>query len=319
MRTVGQVGGLPKHTLSQPSALVRGHLLWLRTKGHSGGVLFLDCKDAYYSVVRDLLVRDPKCQWDPARLQERAQLLFVHRQDQLTFIEEMTAGNWSRALALPLELQRLLAAHLRHTWFADGNPGTTLYETASGSAPGAPVADTIFAFLFSRFLRDLQEEMRVLGLSPHLVQNIPPDSCAEAPTWADDVAILFCAPDAKQASQALSCIGKMAIFGLSSLGLEANLGPGKTEAIISLRGAGSKSAKQDMLCQAVPTVHVCARGYASGSYWAQTIFPLLAKNLERLRFETLFRETCYHAFSRHTTTAQSDMLYKCSVKRSHAP
>ena len=64
---------------------------------------------------------------------------------------------------------------------------------------------------------------------------------------------------------------------------------------------------------------ICARGYASGSYWAQTIFSLLAKNLERLRFETLLRETCYHAFSRHTTTAQSDMLYKCSVKRSHAP
>ena len=152
VRAVGQHGGIPQHTLEQPAALARAHLQGLSATGKSGGALFVDCAAAYYSIVRDFFFAGPHHRWTPDELAHRSRLFFTESADQERFTAEMQAGDWLRALQLPVDLHRIVMAQLQDTWYIDGSPGTTLYSTRSGTAPGSPVADALFAFLFSRFL-----------------------------------------------------------------------------------------------------------------------------------------------------------------------
>ena len=55
LRPPSQFGGLPGMPLTLPAIFVRSHIQRLRHLGASGAVLFLDCRSAYYSVVRDTL------------------------------------------------------------------------------------------------------------------------------------------------------------------------------------------------------------------------------------------------------------------------
>ena len=183
-----------------------------------------------------------------------AQLFFEHQEDQEAFVAEMKEGHWLSALRLPPELHRVLTAQLRDTWYIDGNPGTTLYSTKSGTSPGSPVADTLFAFLFSRFLRGMEAFIRDSGVSPHVAVHRSGGTAAEAPTWADDVVILFTSPTPADVPNTLAAIGEQVITRLRRLGLTANLGSGKTEAVVSIRGRDSRRVRRALLAADTPSV-----------------------------------------------------------------
>ena len=184
VRSVGQHGGIPGHTLDQPSALVRAHFQELSAKSQSGGALFVDCAAAYYSVVRDFYMAGPYHHWNDEALQQRAELFFADAQSRAAFLQDMRDGLW-----LPPALHRIVMAQFHRTWYVDGRPGTTLYLTQTGTAPGSPVADALFAFLFSRFLHGMEDFLRTSFVSPHI--HVQPGDAAETPAWADDVVILF--------------------------------------------------------------------------------------------------------------------------------
>ena len=52
--------------------------------------------------------------------------------------------------------------------------------------------------------------------------------------------------------------------GLSELGLEANFGPGKSEAVVHLAGPGPAPVKRDLLCRTEPGVAFVAASGAPG-------------------------------------------------------
>ncbi|OLQ11339.1 hypothetical protein AK812_SmicGene4821 [Symbiodinium microadriaticum] len=254
VRAVGQHGGIPKHTLEQPAALVRAHLQYLHASGSSGGALFVDCAAAYYSIVRDFYFSGPHHTWSDEELVLRSQLFFEHKEDQEAFVAEMKNGQWLTALMLPPELHRIIAAQLQDTWYIDGNPGTTLYSTNSGTSPGSPVADALFAFLFSRFLRGIEAFLQARGVSPHVAVCRSKGVTAEAPAWADDVVILFASAKPADVPTTLAAIGEQVITRLRRLGLTANLGPGKTEAVVSIRGRDSRRVRRALLAADAPSV-----------------------------------------------------------------
>ena len=71
----GHHGGFPANTLSVVSFRVGAHFLALKQRGMSGGAMFLDCKAAYYSIVRDLLALPAGSPGGVSHLQQRADLL----------------------------------------------------------------------------------------------------------------------------------------------------------------------------------------------------------------------------------------------------
>ena len=257
VRAAGQHGGIPCHTLDQPSALVRAHLQGLSASGCSGGALFVDCASACYAIVRDFYCAGPHHSWSLEELTQRAELFFSETADQQAFLEEMQTGEWLRALQLPTELHRIILAQLQDTWYIDGSPGTTLYATNSGTAPGSPVADTLFAFLFSRFLSGMEALLRDSGTSPHIEVHRAQGQGAEAPTWADDVVVLFTAPGPREVEPILVTLGTQVVARLKSLGLAANLGAGKTEAIVSIKGHGSRGVRRHLLAKEDPARYHC--------------------------------------------------------------
>ncbi|CAE7262287.1 unnamed protein product, partial [Symbiodinium necroappetens] len=213
-RAVGQHGGIPKHTLEQPAALARAHLQGLSASGRSGGALFVDCAAAYYSIVRDFYFSGLHHSWTQDELVQRSRLFFDDAEDQDRFLAEMREGQWLRALQLPADLHRIVMAQLQDTWYIDGSPGTTLYATRSGTAPGSPVADALFAFLFSRFLRGIEAYLRDTGITPTVHVCCAQAGDAAAPTWADDVVILFTASGPSVVASTLASLGGQVVSRL---------------------------------------------------------------------------------------------------------
>ncbi|CAE7939361.1 hypothetical protein AK812_SmicGene2968 [Symbiodinium microadriaticum] len=220
VRAAGQHGGIPCHTLDQPSALVRAHLQGLAASSCSGGALFVDCASAYYAIVRDFYFAGPYHTWSLTELTQRAEMFFTDTADRQAFLAEMQAGEWLQALQLPPELHRIILAQLQDTWYIDGSPGT------------------------NALCHKYRHCARVAGCSRG----------AEAPTWADDVVVLFTASGPQEVEPILVSLGTQVVARLRSLGLAANLGAGKTEAIVSIKGHGSRSVRRHLLAKDDPCV-----------------------------------------------------------------
>ena len=81
---------------------------------------------------------------------------------------------------------------------------------------------------------------------------VPSDDSA-VPTWADDTAVMFATSLADELPQALSA-ATCVCNGLARLGLRPNLGPGKTEAVLLVQGAGTQSVRRRLFCADSPGV-----------------------------------------------------------------
>ena len=131
----GQHGGFSGNTLSMVSFRVRAHFLALKQQGMSGGVLFLDCKAAYYSVVRDLLALPASCEWDRAALQKRAELFFQTPQAQKRFVADVEGGGILHQMRADAALRRYVAAQTTDAWFTTNSRQGAVWMTESGTAP----------------------------------------------------------------------------------------------------------------------------------------------------------------------------------------
>ena len=80
------------------------------------------------------------------------------------------------------ELLRYVEAQLSSTWFSMQAPSEVLFTSASGTAPGSPVADLFFGLLYSRFLADTEALLLSEGIyvAAHSVDGGP--SPAPSPT-----------------------------------------------------------------------------------------------------------------------------------------
>ena len=245
-----QFGGLPKRRLEEPSVIVRAHFARLRTRQQTGGALFIDSRAAYYSLVRDALVESCTCQ-DDSLLWRRARQLFPFPDDQQSYVRHMQAGGLVKALQLPAPLVRYLESQLGTTWFSMTSPITTAYISGSGTAPGSPIADLLFSFVYARFLNHAEELLLSEGHFVALCPEVPP---AVMPTWADDTAALIGPLPPAALALTLRRVTELVSDGLSGHGLDPNFGPGKTEAVVHFSGSGSQAARRALLCTEEPGV-----------------------------------------------------------------
>ena len=230
---------------------VRAHFMALRHRGMCGGVLFLDCKSAYYSVVRDLLTLPAGCLADPQSLYSRACQLFQSEAARQRFVNDMWLGGALQQNETDTCLCRFVRAQTSGAWFTTDATGCTLWATQSGTAPGSPIADALFAIVYASFLTDVQSRLHAQGCTSVEVCG---NGDSAVPTWADDTAILFGVRSAAEVLPALGQVASVACNGMQRLGLTPNFGPGKTEAVLLLQGFGSKRLKQQELCSETPGI-----------------------------------------------------------------
>ena len=256
VKAPGQFGGLPGNQLSLPSFLVRGHLLFLQARNLSGGVLFVDCKSAYYSVVREYILFEDQSDSQEVAARSLAARLFTASEAKEHFVRTVMQSDILTAHGASVELRQYVAAQFRRTWFVTERKGSEAWLTSSGTAPGSPIADVLFGLVFASFLVDLQHSLMRAGVVAKVEQaagkECPVPPCA--PTWADDVAILFVAQDAAGLCGTLATVARTADDGIQRLGLALNYGSGKTEAILAFRGSGARTARKAALGGDPPTV-----------------------------------------------------------------
>ena len=262
-RPFDQYGGVPGCPLTLPAFLARSHFAALRARGESGGVLFLDCTAAYYSVAREVLVT-PSSTSTPAWLMARANQLFQDPTERQAFLRRLDEGPILGKEHVPPELRRYVEGLFAQSWFTTDRAGETLWQTHSGTSPGSPIADTLFGILFSPFLCSLQKALSDAGLSAFVCRQAKECAGSEradvssSPTWADDVAVLFSAPSAAATPQALKEVVRLAEELVQGIGLRFNYGPGKTEAVLAMRGPGALLARKQLFSLECPHVQVDA-------------------------------------------------------------
>ena len=254
-----QYGGLPRLSMHLPSSLVRAHLLWLKHCNRSGGIVFVDVKTAYYAVVRDVLAATPELRQDAQFAASRAAFLFRDHALREQFMASLAHGDPLTDFGASAATIRFVQSHLGHTWYTARKDAASVYLTATGTAPGSPVADVLFAIVFRDFLLGVQEHLQLRGI--HARIDLPPPvargqsvEAAGLPAWADDACVMFQVDKARQVETAIAGIAEAICLHMQPLCLEPNFGAGKTEVVAVFNGAESRCVRRELLCDQVPSV-----------------------------------------------------------------
>ena len=241
----GQNGSLPGDTLSVPSHCVQAYIAAASALGKSGAVLFIDGRAAYYSVIRQVLfdeVTENEVQFLEALF---GRLGFTDHQQSSLLAALQGPGIFARA-GVAASLQQFLRTSLQGTWFTMGHGCNSLpvQHTQSGTVPGTPLADLLYAFVQSSFQKAVHDELREAGLA---VTFSGSGSYAPMPAWADDVAILlpFCA--AQELTAKLRLVAAAAEHHSRATGVAVNFDKGKTEALCFFRGQHSRTVRRNLL------------------------------------------------------------------------
>ena len=145
-------GGVAGSPISLPAACAKTHLVHLNATHSNGGAIFLDCRAAYYSVAREVLQATPAQLQDEEWLQQRASIFFDDAHARRQFIEALQTHTAPGALDASPELAAVLRGQLHQTWFVTRAEAGYARSAESGTVPGSPVADLMFALVFQRFL-----------------------------------------------------------------------------------------------------------------------------------------------------------------------
>ena len=259
----GQGGSVPREPLQWTMAFIRGFARRLRTANTTGAVLFLDGKQAFYSVLRQALVgAEADC---PLKaLESLADKFFDLPQDRLDFLSAALAPGLLANTEVPPLVRRILAASLQRTWYIHGRATKWIYETHSGTTPGAPLADLHFQFLMSLVFAQVTKRVSEEGIEAWCPSSgLAPGFQMIAPSWMDDWALPIVPPSPDQLLKHTRVMVEIVDRALSGIGIEVNYAAGKTELVPFFFGAGSRKARMAIF-QGQDSVQVeVARGQVS--------------------------------------------------------
>ena len=246
LKQPGQGGSMPKEPLQWAMALIRGFTRRLRSRGCSGGVLFLDGKQAFYATLRQALIGIEAGSTTEA-IGALAERFFHDPKDRLDFVAAAVGPGLLQASGVPEVVRRIAVASLKRTWYVHGRATRWTYETFSGTTPGAPLADLYFQFLMSLVFEQVQTRIREECIEPWCPgASGQPAFRMLAPSWMDDWALPLVPPSADQLIPQARTLVTIADAALASIGIEVNYAPGKTELVPILAGKGSKKARLAM-------------------------------------------------------------------------
>ena len=250
-----QIGGLPRRPVTLAAHVVRLHQSWCASTRSSQAVLFLDLREAFYRIVRPAVVGFQGTEEDIAAILQAVSLPAGVTHDLRQHLQEQSL--FTAAGASPW-LSAATGEALQHTWFRFEH-GDMLTETGIGTRPGDNLADLIFSYVFSQVLRQVRSSVdSAIGLStlpwhPDMMGQI--FEIAEAPieeiplldcTWMDDAALVVTGQSPGDLVTRLGHIAGALLDGCLGRALLPNLDRGKTEAVVSLTGPGSRKARANL-------------------------------------------------------------------------
>ncbi|CAE7427534.1 unnamed protein product [Symbiodinium natans] len=250
----GVTGG---HSTGLLSLFLRSFQAQAQSRGFSWGILFVDLRSAFYSVLRQF-VTGADCSLDSF------QALCGRLGIGVEQFEAIVAALGAVDAKVLDSLQPVLGARvkdvLQSTWF-QVQGSEKVVATQAGSRPGDPLADILFGLSVAGAVKQLNETMRDAGLLPSfntagVLPGVEPGtSWLEASCmWHDDLAVPFVVDTPAALQGAIAFVARLAHDTFASRGLSVNYDNGKTECVCRAVGKGSRVVTFALKDKPNPTV-----------------------------------------------------------------
>ncbi len=220
----------------------------------SVAVMFLDIKSAYYRVVRQLAANMTYCDEDVARVLSAFDLGPTDFDELRQELAKPSALKQSGADA---HTELVVEEMLQSTWFVTSEK-RLLTESLAGTRPG-----DIFSFVFKKVMAQVSQHLHEcfgwtmavpntevnIATQPTVEVEIPP--MVEV-VWADDLALAVSDLEATRTVTMIQEAVSTTFRACLKHGLQPNLSKNKTEVMLILRGAKSRSIKAELYNRDVP-------------------------------------------------------------------
>eukprot|EP00435_Cladocopium_sp_Y103_P063510 s84_g25.t1 len=244
-----QLGGRKGLGCDTAHHIVQAHLTYGVVSKQPCGVVFVDFKSAFYSVLR-------QCLFDH-HVEDDGFVVAMHRlgvhPDEVHRLLSNAQGDAAIRNISPHALA-VLRDVLRSTYFEiDGIPEVA--TTNRGTRPGDPIGDISFNLLMAVMLHDITQAIagsdRVWEGSPEAIMDFslcrPPAVHAWAEiAYVDDLALLLRSPSNSQLRDLTQIALQAVISAAHRRGLELTYGAGKTEVLWCLRGPQSRAMREQL-------------------------------------------------------------------------
>lgn len=231
VRAPGQLGGFPGQQVMFGSQALRLFCNMADAKGVSSAVLFLDLSNAFHHLVRELVTGISIS----ASLDVVLETLTSTQHPAEKIRAACSLPGLLEQLGAPSCLVRLLRDIHAETWCS--LPDHTVLHTHRGTRPGSPLADIIFHILMKAIAEDI--DAWICCHDVHSAVMDVSETSFPCIVWADDVAVPVATQDASQLVPLLVEL-LHAIHGfLHARGFTLNFALGKTNAVVTFKGAGA--------------------------------------------------------------------------------
>ena len=244
-----QLGGRRGVPVTLGGHQVRAFQRLCAQNGKPSALLFIDLQEAFYRVLRPLVVDGPIDDASIAAMAARIGLDKGFMHDLHCALQQPSA---LEEAGIPCHLRRAIRALHTDTYFKLPTQGDQVV-TQIGTRPGDSFADVIFGYLMAKVLTKFQHAMEAQGLLLHLpaadtlsFEETPlPDTIPfVGPCWMDDLCVCLTADTNIALQSALGVATGQILDIFKSYAMTPNLQPGKTAVIISPRGPGTNKWKK---------------------------------------------------------------------------
>eukprot|EP00438_Fugacium_kawagutii_P005037 Skav221091 [mRNA] locus=scaffold1024:105675:110399:- [translate_table: standard] len=242
-----QTGGRRHIPVTLPLHQGRAFLRWNHGRGRSTAMIYLDLTEAFYRVLRPLVLEDTLTD---QQIAFAAKAMGVSPSDMTGLQDLLTQPCALEQACLPPHLRRCITAIHSDTFFKmDHQPDVT--RTTIGTRPGDSFADIVFSFLWAVVLKDLEAWMADQDLLERVPSRLgtdpwqtPSGSCGFlGPCWMDDLCVVLSASDAITIEKKASIVTGYLLDLCHARALSPNLKVGKTEVLFTFKGAGAKQQR----------------------------------------------------------------------------
>ena len=246
-----QISATSGALVAQAAHVIRLHLGQGKTNGVSCFAVFLDIQSAYYRLLRqhsmDLDLSD-------LGIMTLIQRLGLHDLDFDAVAKALQEPSTLSQIDCPGHLHCMISLFHSQTWFilADDD---RLVTTHRGTRPGDGFANVVWNLTYSKFLHRVSVRLAATGA----YQPLPWNGCQGllcskgdqmvqyfTTTWADDTAVMGWTVDATTVVPTVQVTTEVLYEELLKLGMRPNTKPGKTEAIVDIRGKASVPCRQHL-------------------------------------------------------------------------
>ena len=230
-RMMCQFGGYPAQQTLYATQLIGAITRVYGQHGMSSGVLFIDVKAAFHSMLREHTFGGHSDLTD-VLLHQLTKEGMCARDLNAT----IHAASSAFCQTAPPGLVQMMQDMHSHTWFTLSQHDE-VYQTHRGSRPGSPLADLAYNSMMQAVLERLQDRLQEIPQLQTAKATIGLDCPPLA--WVDDVAIPFVAQSVTELDSTALMIMDITAKVFQEFGLSLNTESGKTEAVIQYRGQGS--------------------------------------------------------------------------------